>query len=95
MVLPGIVIPLAGLKPSIHIDQLSLGQELSTDLRQSIPRDAGVVLGPLSAALAAVLVGGDRERRQRPRLPNGWPGCATAYVDLLWTNAAISSTVGS
>jgi hypothetical protein len=56
-----VVVPLAGLQPTLDVDQLSLRQELAADLGQPVPGDQVVVLGPLRRPVAAELVGGDHE----------------------------------
>ena len=37
MLVPGIVVPLAGLQPPVDVDQLALRQELAADLGQPVP----------------------------------------------------------
>jgi hypothetical protein len=48
VVLPGVVVPLAGLETPFEIDQLPLRQKLAADLRQAVPCHAGMVFGPLT-----------------------------------------------
>ena len=67
--LSGIVVPLTRLEPPVDVDQLALRQELAADLREAIPRHAGVIFGPLPVG-AAELVRRDREGCQARSLPN-------------------------
>lgn len=49
----GVVVPLAGLEAALGVDELALGKELTADLRQPVPRNDVVVLGPLPCSAAA------------------------------------------
>ncbi len=58
--LSGVIVPLPRLQSALDIHQLSLRQELTADFGQAIPRDTGMVFGPLAIS-TAVLVGRDRK----------------------------------
>jgi hypothetical protein len=59
-----VVVPLPGLETPFDVDQLALREELPADLRQPVPRDQVVILGPLRRPVATELVGSDHEIRQ-------------------------------